>query len=324
MPVSIRTLEGYEALFIAEEELVVVGDDLCQQCGKTEMSSLPPEIFDLIVDFLHDEPETLKACCIASKAWIYRTRRHLFNHVKFHPRGRHVSHWGETFPDPAQNSPAHHAQILSIGLSKLITAADINTLLTFCRISHLNVDTLRWHHQPFSLLPLHAFFPTIRSLHLRFSSGQVPKILGLICSFLDLDDLALVGYDSSSRGGAWSTPSISPRLAGSLELRGGICIQPITRDLLDFPNGLQFKKIVVGWSALGAVESTVELVSRCSDTLEYLKITNFRQGTPLFGHIVQLMISQTSADRSVQEDDTRTRPLKSDETQGPGIWVQKS
>ncbi|KAF9780754.1 hypothetical protein BJ322DRAFT_1011601 [Thelephora terrestris] len=40
---------------------------------------LPPEILDIIVDLLQNEPKTLKACCLVSKAWIYRSRRHLFN-----------------------------------------------------------------------------------------------------------------------------------------------------------------------------------------------------------------------------------------------------
>ncbi|KAF9645264.1 hypothetical protein BDM02DRAFT_3073690, partial [Thelephora ganbajun] len=46
-------------------------------------SHLPPEILDYIVDLLHDEPETLKQCCLVSKSWVSRTRKHLFANVEF-------------------------------------------------------------------------------------------------------------------------------------------------------------------------------------------------------------------------------------------------
>lgn len=249
------------------------------------MASLHPEILNLIVDLLHDEPETLKACCVVSKTWIYRTRKHLFNHVKFLSRRCHVSRWREIFPDP-QNSPVHHTRILSIFFFEFITAADANTLLTFCRIPHLNINTIQWpYDQSVPLVPLRGFFPAIRSLHLTFSSVQIPDILALVCSFPVLDDLSLVGYGSGNSGKVWNTPSASPRLAGSLELRGGGlrggCIRRTIRNLLDFPNGLQFEKIAAEWTVLEAVESTVDLVSRCSDTLEHLEITNYQKGTLL-------------------------------------------
>ena len=245
------------------------------------MTSLHPEILDLIVELLHNEPETLKACCIVSKAWIYRTRRHLFNQVKFRYQYCHVSSWRETFPDP-QNSPAHHTRILSIYLSKPITAADANTLLTFFRISHLGVDTLQWHHRKFSLLLLHSFSPTIRSLHLTFSCPHIPEIFDLICSFPVLEDLSLAGYGSRINSDvAWNAPSTSPRLAGSLELRGGGAMRLVADKLLDLPNGLQFEEFAVQWFIPDGVRAAVILVSRCSKTLRSLKITNYLEGTLL-------------------------------------------
>ncbi|KAF9642961.1 hypothetical protein BDM02DRAFT_3104213, partial [Thelephora ganbajun] len=44
---------------------------------------LPPEILDYIVDFLYNEPETLKQCCLVSKSWVPRTRKHLFADINF-------------------------------------------------------------------------------------------------------------------------------------------------------------------------------------------------------------------------------------------------
>jgi len=44
---------------------------------------LPPEILDYIVDFLHDNQNALKRCCLVSKSWIPRTRKHLFADIRF-------------------------------------------------------------------------------------------------------------------------------------------------------------------------------------------------------------------------------------------------
>ena len=53
--------------------------------GETTMSdpSLPPEIFDHVVDLLHDEPKALWNYCIVAKPWVARTRKHLFADIDF-------------------------------------------------------------------------------------------------------------------------------------------------------------------------------------------------------------------------------------------------
>ena len=44
---------------------------------------IPQETLDYTMGLLHDEPETLKECCIVSKPWIPRTRKHSFADIKF-------------------------------------------------------------------------------------------------------------------------------------------------------------------------------------------------------------------------------------------------
>ena len=234
--------------------------------------SLPPEILDFIIDLLRDEPTTLNACCVVSKSWIQRTRKHLFVDIKFHPPGRRVCRWRETFPDPL-DSPAHHTQILSIRNPQLITGADTGTIRTFCGVERLTVDTDLWHDQWVSLTPLRGFSSVLRSLHLSFTSLPDSEVFGLICSLPLLEDLALVSR-SRRRGGGWNTPSTSPKLTGSLELRMVEGIHSATYRLLDLPNGLHFTKIAVAWVSKEDAMSTMYLVSRCSNTLESLDIAN--------------------------------------------------
>ena len=83
---------------------------------------LPPEISDYIADLLYDKPRTLKRCCLVSKSWVPRARKHLFGRIKFrHPA--EVDAWKKIFPDPA-NSPGYHTHSLSFRCAEVFTIAD--------------------------------------------------------------------------------------------------------------------------------------------------------------------------------------------------------
>lgn len=89
------------------------------------LSPLPPELFDHIVDHLHLEYTTLKTCCLVSKSWVPRTRRHLFARVDFcFPKS--IGLWMKVFPDPF-NSPAHHTRTLHIDASVVTLMANSDT-----------------------------------------------------------------------------------------------------------------------------------------------------------------------------------------------------
>lgn len=256
-------------------------------------SHLLPEILDLVVDHLHADPETLRTCCLVSKAWIPRTRQYFFNLVKI--RSRSVREWRENFPDPL-NSPARHVRSLSVDLTNPISDADVNTLLTFRNVSRLDVGTTDRDDQTLSLVPLHGFCPALESLRLSFSSLPSSEIFDFTCSFPILQDLMFARcptliLDSGTSildSGTWNTPSTSPRLTGSLTLRLMGRIRHFTFRLLDLPNGVHFRRIVVEWMVPEDAESTMDLVSRCSDTLESLEIS---------GSVIQA-ISMTTIDLS--------------------------
>ena len=228
--------------------------------------SLPPEILDLIVDHLHDETTTLKACCVVSKSWIQRTRTHLFATVEFRPPAPRVELWKKAFPDPS-NSPAHHTRSLTIRGIPTVTAADADAggwIRTFCNLVHLHLESLSF--EGVSLVPFHGLSPTLRSLHLISTS---PEVLDLICSFPLLEDLAMIPFSRGSD--VWDTPPASPRLTGSLSLSMFGGIRPVARRLLSLPDGLRFTKISVHLDK--GIHSVTDLVSRCSDTLESISVS---------------------------------------------------
>jgi len=234
-------------------------------CVETTMScSLPPEILDLIVDHLHDDRITLKACCLVSGLWVPRTRKHLFAHIEFHTSKSHIELWKKTFPDP-QDSPAYHTRSLAICGTPVVTAADEGVggwIRTFHNVVHLQLSRL----DRASLVPFHGLSPTVRSLRL---SQTTPDVFGLICSFPLLENLALNALEGDADG--WNTPSTPPKLTGSLDLRMSGRAHSVTRRLLELPGGLRFSRVNAVFFDEDA-ESVKDLVSGCSDTLEFLSI----------------------------------------------------
>jgi len=131
-------------------------------------------MLDHIVDQIRDDPTTFKTCCLASKSWIRWTRKLLFARISFNT-STCVESWKNAFPDPT-NSPAHHARSLSIRQSLLVTAANVDTITTFCCVESLNVITNGWDER-ISLTPLHGLSPVLRSLSLTFISPQTRRCL---------------------------------------------------------------------------------------------------------------------------------------------------
>ena len=229
---------------------------------------LPQEILDLIIDHLYNEPATLQASCLVSKSWVQRARKHLFAHIVLDSPGWSVPRWREAFPDPT-SSPAHNVQALSIRYPECIAAGIVETFLTFPNVIHLNVETDVGYRV--YIVPVLHVTTAVRSLRLVSTSLPDSEVFGLVCSLPFLEDLALISQVPRALEPR-TRPRTSPRLTGSLELcvKGGI--QSVTHRLLDLPNGLHFKRIVVRPLYPQDIKSVMDLVLRCSDTLESLSI----------------------------------------------------
>ena len=261
---------------------------------RTAMSNphrnLPPEILDHFIDLLHDEPETLKQCCLVSKSWVPRTRRHLFADIKFRSASD-LESWKKTFPDAA-NSPAYHARTLLVGCPQLVTASDAEEggwIRTFSGLANLNVDNGRLYFNSWdSFDPFHRFAPTLKSLRMCPVRPPCPRVFNLICSFPLLEDLALegrsglYGNNGDSHGPRTIVPSTSPPLTGSLDLAILEGVGSAARQLLDFPNGLHFRKLIFLWDRMEDLQWVTELVATCSHSLESLDITYSFRRTSVF------------------------------------------
>jgi len=257
---------------------------------RTTMSGpcLLPEILDCAVDLLYNEPETLKTCCLVSKSWVPRTRRHLFADIKFRSAGD-LRLWKKTFPDVA-NSPAYHTRTLFIGCPAFVVAADTEEggwLRPFSGVTSLDVDNGKWLISTLST-PLVSFFKfasTFKSLSISPILLPCPELFNFIRSSPQLEDLSLMGDDKSlgnDDNQNRSQPvvsSTSPPLTGTLSLTifGGM--GGTVRHLLDLQSDLQFRELKFVWDRKEDLRWITKLVEECSHTLESLYVACILGGT---------------------------------------------
>ena len=156
------------------------------------MSNLPPEIHDYIVDLLHNTPGTLEKCCLVSKSWVARTRKHLFAVVLFDTK-RALESWKETFPDSA-NSPGYYTRTLFVGCPEFIVAADAEEggwIRAFSGVTNLDVSNGKGflNASMIPLTPFHKFASTLKSLHIFPIPLPSQQLFDLIRSSPLLEDL---------------------------------------------------------------------------------------------------------------------------------------
>jgi len=172
---------------------------------------IPPEMLDCVIDLLHDDPETLRQCCLVSKSWVLRTRMHLFAEIKFHFPSD-LESWKKTSPD-VTNSPACQVHTLFVGCPWFVTASDAEEggwIRAFSGVANLYVhggDRYLRSSDVQSLAPLYNFSPSLKSLCVGPILLPYPQVFNLIRSFPFLEDLNLTGYvDSLVKGDYPSRP----------------------------------------------------------------------------------------------------------------------
>jgi hypothetical protein len=247
---------------------------------------LPTEILDHIVDLLHDTNDALRNCCLVSKSWVPRTRKHLFASIWF-PSVESLRSWMETFPDPS-TSPARYVKALSLDFEA--PDAEVGGWIRgFSRVEHLEVGCqgLSTDTSATPLVPFHGFSPFIKSLRVIVLALPPSALFNLILSFPLLEDLAVivhreVSVDSSDgleEDEITTQPSSQPMFTGSLELYLERGMRLFTRRLLSLPGGIRFRKLTLTCFSEEDLSLTATLVKECSHTLESFDISWQLSGT---------------------------------------------
>jgi len=239
---------------------------------------LPPELLDLIVDLSHQRESVLRNCCLISKSWIPRTRKHLFADIRFNTVKK-LKSWKRKFPDPS-TSPARYAKTLLIVCLHAVTAADAEEggwIRAFSQVGQLEVR--RPPGGPaISLVPFHGFSPVMKTLRLGSTISSSSGIFNLILSFPLLEDLVMVSYDTeftdngdgSDELSATAQPSSSPAFTGSLALQEG-GLEHLGHWLLSLSGGIHFRELSLTCLPKDLLLAAA-LVGECSHSLESLDI----------------------------------------------------
>jgi len=225
-------------------------------------------------------------CCLVSKSWIPRARKHLFADVRFGTK-EELESWKETFPDPS-TSPGRYAKTLTINHPHAVTVADAEVggwIRDFSHVVHLELGSPGRLQGPYDddesgifLVPLQGLSPFVKSLSIDSIALPSSRIFDLILSFPPLEDLTVTNcYGAAINKGGGSNllptliqPSNPPAFTGSLKLvTSGAA--PIARQLLFLPGGIHFRKFMLAWEP-GEDISVITALERCSHTLQSLNI----------------------------------------------------
>jgi len=243
---------------------------------------LPAELLDHVVDLLHDSKMSLRNCCLLSKSWIPRARKHLFADLRFHDV-RELRSWKGTFPDPS-TSPACYTKTLFVYCPHALTAADAEEgswIKAFSRVERLKV---LWGRNPPGRLAtpfvqFHGLSPVIKALWVDFTLPS--EAFDLILSFPLLEDLTVLAYKDELADNnhgpdeprTTTQPSSSPVFTGSLRLLLGGRANRLAHRLLSLPGGIYFRELDLTWFRERDLLLATALVGKCSHTLESLDIT---------------------------------------------------
>jgi len=224
--------------------------------------SLPPEIFDHIIDLV-DNFRTLQACSLVAKSWVCRSRMRLFRDVVLfsHRRWQKVMPIGDT-------SPAIYTRTLTLAQGNTPWGRWINTDNLYPFFSHLrdfrNVENLildGWVPSGFSEGGFKKYFghfgEHVRSLELggeRMSPDSFLFFLGLFPNLEDLSVKERVEGGKTSR-----VPAVSPQLSGRLTIR--VHTASIFSTLCKLP--LRFREICLQEHQ----HDYQELITACAETL---------------------------------------------------------
>ena len=249
---------------------------------------LPEELLDLIVDLLHKEWRTLRKCCLISKSWILRARKHLFADIKLYG-AKALQSWKTTFLDPS-TSPACYVWILiTICFPEIVTtgAEEDGCISTFTNVLDFGMVAPETDpsESPISLLPFYGFSPGLKTLRLAFPIVPPPQLFNLICSFPLLDDLHIVSFGGWSGSNKVSVDKaisirslVSPPFTGFLELDLKAGLDLVASRLLSLPGGLHFRRLRLMLNQEKDVVPVMALVEGCRSTLESLEIEHELSG----------------------------------------------
>ncbi|THH26625.1 hypothetical protein EUX98_g7560 [Antrodiella citrinella] len=175
-------------------------DNLTSSSESPAQLSLPPELDDLVISMLFDEPETLKACALVSKEWLWTSRTYLFRDITIS-----YSRQCERFIALATCSPVVCSWVRRLQVSAPwdLVADWVEIFLTssllpnFTHLETLDLADMSfdWHTVSFQMLAQLTSITRLTFLRCGFTKSE---LLSIVCAFPTLTDLTVVKFTDLS------------------------------------------------------------------------------------------------------------------------------
>ena len=164
----------------------------------------PPEVIDIILDFLHSDKVTLTACSLTSTAWRPTSQYHLFHEIEFTPPDF------QSFLDDADNLKSNIPTLvrrLIIRASGSWTIAAMRIKLIKPNVSHLTkylqglesliLYDIHWNAISTEVKQLLSCPKNLKTLELRHVGFEsVRETIMFICSFPSLENLYIRSWNT--------------------------------------------------------------------------------------------------------------------------------
>ena len=181
---------------------------------------LPPDVINIILDFLRPDKDALMACSLASTTWRPASQYHLFHEIKLKPSDL------QSFLDFADNSesnitafvrrlivrPSDYSRIGTIGIKFFIS--DVSHLMKYLQgLKSLTLSDIHWLNISDETKQLLSSPKNIKTLELRrVSFESVRQITIFICSFPMLENLYISRNERMFREFLDNVPNDAPKL----------------------------------------------------------------------------------------------------------------
>ena len=244
-----------------------------------DLSYLPQEIKDHVIDLLRDDDETLKSCALVSRSWLRQCQKHLFAEVEI---GHHyLMKWCRSIV-PGEDGLSSFTRKLEVShRSPREFKAVMPHLRSFKHVESLVIsdyDCMDLDNEPY--LPIAPdeyyghFGESLRTLQLLYPSESLSALLPLVCLFPHLESLTIEGFMAAGEEHpAPPSPTSSNPMAfkGKLHLRllAGNDMHILSK-LAKYP--LRYDYISIGGSTRELGAHFNNLISACSRTLKTLDI----------------------------------------------------
>lgn len=194
------------------------GDDIMKPRRRCIAHYLPPELIDMVIDFLHNDRPSLLACSLVCRSWLPESRVHLFHTVHVQTvrsalPSENVSFLIRKLAWGPRKEPFLDSARWCTGLDIL---APRLTCLRSLALTKLIVTPIRRTKQRFAILG--AEMPTVERLRIADCDfGSLPSFVAFLQAFPGLAHLELKEVEnwSSEADPAYSSPSAKwdgPRL----------------------------------------------------------------------------------------------------------------